>query len=54
VVFASSELPEVTGLAHRVLVCRDGRVGGELTGDRINEEQIMHLALGTAEAEEVS
>ncbi|WP_165966455.1 sugar ABC transporter ATP-binding protein [Actinomadura sp. 7K507] len=47
VVFASSELPEVTGLAHRVLVCRDGRVSGELTGDEINEEQIMHLALGT-------
>ncbi|MFC5748218.1 sugar ABC transporter ATP-binding protein [Actinomadura rugatobispora] len=54
VVFASSELPEVTGLAHRVLVCRDGRVGGELTGDRINEEQIMHLALGTETEEAAS
>lgn len=49
VVFASSELPEVTGLAHRVLVCRGGRVAGELTGDEISEERIMHLALGTQE-----
>ncbi len=48
VVFASSELPEVTGLAHRVLVCQGGRVAGELTGDQINEERIMHLALGTS------
>ncbi|GAA4073516.1 sugar ABC transporter ATP-binding protein [Actinomadura miaoliensis] len=50
VVFASSELPEVTGLAHRVLVCRDGGVCGELTGDEIDEERIMHLALGTRRA----
>jgi ABC-type sugar transport system ATPase subunit len=31
-VFASSDLPEVTGLPHRVLVCRGGRVVGELAG----------------------
>jgi ABC-type sugar transport system ATPase subunit len=49
VVFASSELPEVTGLAHRVLVCRGGKVVGELSGDRIDEEHIMHLSLGTEE-----
>jgi ABC-type sugar transport system ATPase subunit len=50
VVFVSSDLPEVTGLAHRVLVCRGGQVAGELTGDQIDEEHIMHLALGTREA----
>ncbi|MBC6460618.1 sugar ABC transporter ATP-binding protein [Actinomadura sp. HBU206391] len=49
VVFVSSELPEVTGLAHRVLVCRGGQVAGELSGERIDEEHIMHLALGTQE-----
>jgi ABC-type sugar transport system ATPase subunit len=48
VVFASSDLTEVTGLAHRVLVCRDGDVVGELEGDEIDEEQVMHLALGTS------
>jgi ribose transport system ATP-binding protein len=50
VVFASSDLTEVTGLAHRVLVCRDGAVVGELAGDEIDEEQVMHLALGTSGA----
>jgi ABC-type sugar transport system ATPase subunit len=36
VVFVSSDLVEVTGLAHRVLVCRGGEVVGELEGDRIH------------------
>jgi ABC-type sugar transport system ATPase subunit len=48
VVFASSDLPEVVGLSHRVLVCRGGEVAGELSGDEIEPEAIMHLALGTA------
>jgi ABC-type sugar transport system ATPase subunit len=50
VVFASSDLPEVTGLAHRVLVCRGGEVVGQLEGHDIDEEQVMHLALGTSTA----
>jgi ABC-type sugar transport system ATPase subunit len=50
VMFVSSDLPEVTGLAHRVLVCRAGQVVGELAGAEIDEEEIMHLALGTSEA----
>jgi ABC-type sugar transport system ATPase subunit len=50
VVFASSDLPEVVGLSHRVLVCRGGGVAGELSGDAIGPEAIMHLALGTAAA----
>jgi ABC-type sugar transport system ATPase subunit len=48
VVFASSDLPEVIGLSHRVLVCRAGAVAGELSGDEVSPEAIMHLALGTA------
>ncbi|MBO0875245.1 MAG: sugar ABC transporter ATP-binding protein [Pseudonocardia sp.] len=47
VLLASSELPEVLGLAHRVLVCREGGVVGELTGADRTEEKVMHLALGT-------
>ncbi len=50
VVFASSDLTEVIGLAHRVLVCRGGSVVGELAGEEIGEEQVMHLALGTSGA----
>jgi ABC-type sugar transport system ATPase subunit len=49
VILVSSDLPEVVGLPHRVLVCRNGRVVGELAGAAIDEEEIMHLALGTAE-----
>jgi ABC-type sugar transport system ATPase subunit len=48
VVFVSSDLPEVVGLPHRVLVCRGGRVVGELPRGEIDEEHVMHLALGTA------
>ncbi|MFO1151679.1 MAG: sugar ABC transporter ATP-binding protein [Alsobacter sp.] len=40
----SSELPEVIGLASRVLVMREGRIAGELTGDAIDERSIMRLA----------
>lgn len=50
VVFASSELPEVLGLADRVLVCRDGGVVGELSRDQMDEEEIMRLALGAEAA----
>jgi ABC-type sugar transport system ATPase subunit len=47
VLMVSSDLPEVLGLSHRVLVCRGGGVVGELTGADINEESVMHVALGT-------
>ena len=49
VVIVSSDLPEVTGLAHRVVVCRRGRLVGEFSGDEIDEESIMNLALGVSE-----
>jgi len=50
VVMASSDLPEVLGLAHRVLVFRAGAPVGELTGEEIHEETIMSLALASAQA----
>lgn len=40
----SSELPELIGVCDRVLVVREGRISGEVTGDRMTEENIMHLA----------
>ncbi len=49
VVVVSSDLPEVTGLAHRVIVCRQGQVVGELSGADVAEEKIMNLALGLSE-----
>jgi len=47
----SSELPEILGLADRVLVMRQGRLRGELSGDDATEEAIMRLA---AHEEEVA
>ena len=48
VVFLSSELPEVIGLADRMLILREGRVGGELEGDEMTEGRALALALGEA------
>jgi rhamnose transport system ATP-binding protein len=45
---ASSDLPEVLELAHRIVVMREGRIQGELPADAATEESVMRLA--TAES----
>ncbi|HUX05598.1 MAG TPA: sugar ABC transporter ATP-binding protein [Acidimicrobiales bacterium] len=40
----SSELEEVLGLAHRVLVMRHGRIVSELQGERMNEQAVLAAA----------
>jgi ABC-type sugar transport system ATPase subunit len=49
VLLISSEIEEVLGLAHRVLVMREGRVVEELAGDEATEERVMRAAFATAE-----
>ena len=44
VVMISSEMPELIGMADRVMVMCEGKKAGELEGDAINEEEIMRLA----------
>lgn len=44
VLFVSSELPEVLGLADRILVIRDGEVSAQLDGKAATEESIMRHA----------
>ena len=44
----SSELPELIGLCDRVLVIREGRLAGEVTGDAMTEENIIRLVAGLA------
>jgi len=44
VLFVSSELDEVMGMADRVLVMREGRMTGELKRGEFSEEAIMNLA----------
>lgn len=45
VVVISSELPEILGLADRVLVMQGGRVTGELPHDQATEERVLELAM---------
>jgi ABC-type sugar transport system ATPase subunit len=49
VLLISSELPEILGLAHRILVMRDGRVMAELVSAQTNSEEILRYALGQDE-----
>jgi ribose transport system ATP-binding protein len=46
VLFYSTEIPEIVGLADRALVLYAGRVARELVGDEINEDAIVRAALG--------
>ncbi len=46
VLMISSELPEVLGMADRVLVLREGRLTAELSRDEADEQSIMRAATG--------
>jgi rhamnose transport system ATP-binding protein len=49
VLMISSELPEVLGMADRVLVMHEGRLTGELTREEADEESVVRLATGQVE-----
>ncbi|WP_062016179.1 sugar ABC transporter ATP-binding protein [Aureimonas sp. AU4] len=51
VIVISSEMPELIGLCDRILVMREGRVAGEVAGERMTERAIVMLATGTSEKE---
>jgi ABC-type sugar transport system ATPase subunit len=44
VLVVSSDLPEVLGLADRILVMKEGALRGELPAHAATEEAVMHLA----------
>jgi ribose transport system ATP-binding protein len=46
VILISSEMAEIIGLCHRVVVMARGRVTGELTGAQIEENSIVRHATG--------
>ncbi len=50
IVMVSSELPEVLGMADRVLVMREGRLVAELPRAQATEESVMFAATGQAAA----
>jgi D-xylose transport system ATP-binding protein len=49
VLLASSDLPEVLRLAHRILVLRHGKVVAELAGPTATQEMIVTIATGASE-----
>jgi len=46
IIVVSSEMPELIGICDRVLVMRSGRIVGEVTGERMTENDIVALATG--------
>jgi rhamnose transport system ATP-binding protein len=51
VLMISSDLPEVLGMADRILVMREGRLVGELSREQAGEEAVMSLATGQRRSE---
>ncbi len=48
ILLVSSDLPEIVGLAHRIVVMRHGRIVGELSAGEATEEGVMALASSVA------
>ena len=44
IVMVSSELPEILGMADRILVMKGGRMTGELSREEATQEKIMYYA----------
>ena len=51
IIVISSEMPELLGLCDRIVVMRSGHIAGELSGERMNENEIVVLATGVRQAE---
>ena len=46
VIMVSSEIPEIMGMADRVIVMREGRIAAELEGDALTPETLVRHAAG--------
>ncbi len=51
IIMISSEMPEIIGVADRVIVMREGRISGELTEREINEQALIQLASITSDVD---
>ncbi|MBV9403326.1 MAG: sugar ABC transporter ATP-binding protein, partial [Candidatus Eremiobacteraeota bacterium] len=50
IVMVSSELPEVLGMSHRILVIREGRIAAEFARQDATPDKIIAIATGTVAA----
>jgi ABC-type sugar transport system ATPase subunit len=50
IIMVSSDMRELIELSHRIIVMRNGRIAGELSGSEISEEAVLRLASGLATA----
>ena len=48
IAFVSSELPEVMGVADRIIVMRNGGIVGSLNREEATEEKLLSMALPTS------
>lgn len=53
ILMISSELPEVLGMADRIMVIHQGQVAGFLNREEATEERIMEMATGSSMANSV-
>ena len=51
VIVISSEMPELIGVCDRIVVMREGVVAGEVSGEHMNESEIVVLATGVKTSE---
>ncbi len=54
VIVISSEMAELIGICHRIIVMRNGRIVGEVSGEAMNEHAIVVLATGVSASGEES
>ena len=45
IIMISSDMPELLGVSDRIVVMKEGRLVGELTGDEIQQENVMQYAV---------
>ncbi len=52
IIMVSSEMPEVLGMADRIVVMRNGRVAGQFESEGTTQEMILEASLKQEEGKE--
>ncbi|MDR1798099.1 MAG: sugar ABC transporter ATP-binding protein [Clostridiales Family XIII bacterium] len=46
IIMVSSDMPEVISMSDRIMVMKDGRIVGEVSGDGVTEENVLEYSIG--------